>query len=59
MIFYLAAAPLLTWALFCLALGAYLEGTGTREANKNVEGFVVVIFCIPFVALWHWVTGDR
>ncbi len=57
MIFYLAAAPLLTWALFCLALGAYLEGTGTREANKNVEGFVVVIFCIPFVALWHWVTG--
>ncbi len=47
MIFYLAAAPLLTWALFCLLLGGYLEMTNAKPASAR-GGFTVVVFCIPF-----------
>jgi hypothetical protein len=56
-IFYLAAAPLLAWALFCLLLGGYLEVTDAKPASAR-GGFVVVVFCMPFVALWDWVTGE-
>jgi hypothetical protein len=48
-------AVLGAWALFCFGLGCYLEATGS---NKDIGGFVVVVFCIPFVALWDWVTGE-
>jgi hypothetical protein len=55
--FYLAATPFLAWALFCLLLGGYLEVTGAKPKSAQ-GGFVVVIFCMPFVALWNWVTGE-
>jgi hypothetical protein len=54
--FYLAAAPFLAWALFCLLLGGYLEAVDAKPASAR-GGFVVVVFCMPFVALWDWVTG--